>query len=204
MSTIFLYRLLAGWLDMRYDPAKELFTGLRPHQRLLLASGGSLTLDIEHLLETDINVDLIRMEDSILDLDAASYLQTAPGVQVCERVVWLKAGEKKLVYAHTIFLLERTDPAIIESLNRSLDEPLGKVLGRKRISFTKSRMEAGIVVCGQAAADLDMAPDTRFVARRYVLADSGTSTSQANRIMAAVTEVFSPEIIPVVAVRPQA
>lgn len=203
MSTLFSYELLAGWHDMRSDRAKELFAGQRPHQRLLLASGGSLTLDIEHLIETEVKVELISRQDGLLDFDVASYLNVAAGGQVCERVVWLKAGERRLVFAHTIFLLERTDPAILESLDRCLDEPLGKVLTRKRIVFTKSRMEVGIVVCGQAASYLDMAQDTRFVARRYVLVDSGPSTSQANRIMAAVTEVFSPEIIPAVAVKPK-
>lgn len=196
--------MLVGWLDMRFAPSKELFAGLRPHQRLLLASEGSLTLDIEQLMEADIKVDLICMANGLLGLDAASYLQAAPGARVCERVVWLTAGKKRLVYAHTIFLLEDTDPAIIEFLDRCPDEPLGKVLNCRRISFAKSRMEAGIAVCEQAASSLGLARDARFAARRYVLADSGASTGESSRIKAAVTEIFSPEIIPAPVVRPQA
>lgn len=204
MSISFSYRLVALWQDMRFDPAKALVAGLRPHQRLLLASGGSLTLDIEYLLETEIKVELMCRQDCLLSAEAASYLQAAQGAQACERVVWLKAGKMRLVYAHTVFLLESTDPSILEYLDRCPDEPLGKILNLRHINFTKSRMEVGVVSCGQAASVLGMAQDTLFIARRYVLADAGPSTAQAGRVKAVVTEVFSPEIIPITAVRPQA
>ena len=201
MSNNFSYKLLAGWLDIRLDAAKELLIRLRPHQRLLLTSEGSLTLDIEQLLETEIKVELVNRNHSLIDSDTVAFLDSAAGAQVCERVVWLTAEKRRLVYAHTVFELERTDPAILEFLDRCLDEPLGKVLNHRHIYFTKSRMEAGVVNCPQAASTLKLAPDTRFIARRYVLNDTGLSTGNANRIKAAVVEVFSPDIIPADTIR---
>lgn len=201
MSTIFPYKLVADWQDIRSDSIKGLINGLRPEHRLLLSSDGSLTLDIERLIEAEIKIELISMAGGLLEPDAAAYLQAAPGAQVCERVVWLKTRKRRLVYAHTIFLLNKTDSAIIASLDASPDEPLGKVLNRKQIIFTKSRMQAGVVNCEQAASALDIKRNTLFIARRYVLADTGVSASMDNRIKAAVTEVFSPELISSAAVK---
>ncbi|MBI5886300.1 MAG: DUF98 domain-containing protein [Deltaproteobacteria bacterium] len=188
---------------MHSDAADRLTSGLRPHQKMLFTSGGSLTLDLELLLEEDVKVDVVRRRETDLDIEIAAYLHAAPGAQVSERVVWLKTGHGNIVYALTVFLLERTDPAILASLDRYFDEPLGKVLNHRRIVFTKTRMEAGVVVCAEAASVLNLPDDSPFVARRYVLADSGASVSQADTIQAAVIEVFSPAIIPVVA-RPDA
>jgi len=196
MNSLFSYKLLDGWIEMRSGAADRLTSGMRPHQRLLFASGGSLTLDLELLKEAEVKVEVVYRQDAALDTETAAYLHAAPGAAVAERVVWLKAGHTNLVYAHTVFLLERTDRAILESLERYVDEPLGKVLNSRRIVFTKTHMEAGIVVCPQAAAVLGLPEDSPFVARRYVLADSGASDSQVDIIKAAVIEVFSPEIIP--------
>lgn len=196
--------MLAGWVEMRSDAADLLTSGLRPHQKMLFTSGGSLTLDLELLLETEVKVGVVYRRQSCLDIETAAYLHAVPGAPVSERVVWLKAGHRHLVYAHTVFLLERTDPAILESLDRYFDEPLGKVLSQRRIVFTKSRMEGGVVVCAEAASALNLPEDSPLVARRYVLADSGAAASQADTIKAAVIEVFSPEIIPASVARPDA
>lgn len=204
MHPLFSYKLLDGWVEMRSDAGDRLTSGLRPHQKMLFTSGGSLTLDLELFMEGEVKVDVVRRRETGLDIETAAYLHAAPGAQVSERVVWLKAAHSNIVYALTVFLLERTDPAILESLDRYFDEPLGKVLNHRRIVFTKTRMEAGVVVCAEAASVLNLPDDSPLVARRYVLADSGASASQADTIKASVIEVFSPAIIPVVAARPDA
>lgn len=185
--------MLAGWSqDCRGQGA--VFAGLRPHQRLLLFSNGSLTLDLELLLETQVKVEVALKKNSILDNDTASYLGEEQGKATAKRVVWLLAGDKKIVYAETIFTVEQTDPALLASLDKCPDEPLGKVLSRGLIMYTKERMEIGIVRCAVAAVALGISPETPLFARRYVLSDSGVP--KRGVIKAAVTEVFSPEIIP--------
>ncbi|MBI5562113.1 MAG: chorismate lyase [Deltaproteobacteria bacterium] len=194
MSAIFSYTRLKGWTSVGKGGKDRALAGLRPHQRLILSSGGSLTLDLEHLLEAQVKVEVIAKGACSLDADAAAFLGETHGAEAFDRSVWLVADGRRVVFAYTVMPASLVDRALLESLDRYGDEPLGKVLNQRRISFSKEHIEAGLVRCPGAAIVLGMDGDAPLWARRYVL--SSASSGMPGAIKAVVTEVFGQEIIP--------
>ncbi|MBI5492323.1 MAG: chorismate lyase [Deltaproteobacteria bacterium] len=188
----FSYTLIGDWLSSEKGFRGEL-GGLLPHQKLLLLSDGSLTLELELLWRSVVEVEVKFKGTTTLSKEAAEYLEEAPDKEAMEREVWLTIEGKRLVYAHSIIPLNCIEKGLKDALEAHSDEPLGRVLNTKKVFFSKKKLEVGKVVCRSAAADLGIEEDSPLIARRYMLYNDEGPGKWI--IKAAVTEVFSPEII---------
>ncbi len=118
------------------------------------------------------------------------------GEKALERGVWLKAGKLRLVYAHSLIPAEGVDAGLFEVLKGMDTEPIGRVLNSNNISFTKEKIEVGLVSCPQTALGLGIDGETTFFARRYILIGKKEgSASKGPSIRAAIMEIFSPGVI---------
>lgn len=190
MGKGFDFDLLGNWLAPA--EASAFLSGLAAHEKLLLFSEGSMTLELELLTGKRVDVELKYMGERPLTPDEAAFLGVEPGESAMEREVWLLAGGAKLLYAHTLIPLGCIDSQVKEALNQTSSEPLGRVLSSKGILFAKERLEAARVHCDSAALDLGLGAESALYARRYILFNRG---ADGWVIKAAVTEVFSPGLV---------
>jgi len=192
MTTGASYTLVRDWVETQSRRELPELAGLEPHQKLLLLSDGSMTLDLELLYGSAVEVELQRSANAALSERDAPYLDEEPGMDVTEREVWLTVGGKKLVWAHSLIPSQRVSPEIKEALDANTTEPIGRVLTNHKVFFSKSRLDVAVVACAHASKDLKLPPDTPLFARRYIL-----STMQGGEwiIKASITEIFSPEVI---------
>lgn len=192
MGKGFSLTLQGSWLAP-VDPTSSCFlAGLAAHEKLLLFSEGSMTLELELLTGKRVDVELKYLGERGLSVEEADFLDVEPGETAMEREVWLVAGGSRLLYAHTLIPNRCIDSDVKKALDDMSSEPLGRVLTSKGILFAKERLEAGRVRCETAALDLGMEADTTLYARRYILYNRG---GQGWVIKAAVTEVFSPGLV---------
>ncbi len=187
----FSYRLVDGWHGA--GEGLRWAAGLKPHELLLLFSDGSMTLDLELLSGSRVEVELISKGFTRLSVDAAEYIGEAAGEKAMEREVWLTVNGGRLIYARTLIPLDCLGKGLLEALEEKKSEPLGRVLASKKIFFTKTRLEAGVIESAAAANGFEAPEDARLMSRRYILEDSRDGRWV---IKAALMEVFSPAIIP--------
>jgi chorismate-pyruvate lyase len=192
----FSYKLVDGWHGAQDGSGWA--AGLKPHELLLLFSDGSMTLDLELLFGARVEVEMISKGFTPLSVEAAGYIGEPAGKKAMEREVWLTVNGRRLIYAHTLIPLDRLGDGLLEALEEKSNEPLGRVLASKKIFFTKTRLEAGLIESAAAANGFEAPEGSRLMSRRYILEDS-----QDGRwvIKAALMEVFSPGIIHAPAVR---
>ncbi|HXI09737.1 MAG TPA: chorismate lyase [Thermodesulfobacteriota bacterium] len=193
MSKRFSYTLLRDWFRTESDRTRPELNGILPHQKLLLLSDGSLTLDLELLYGSKVEVEVKYKGTGPLPEQAARYLDEKAGGAAMEREVWLTVEGKKLVYAHTLIPLSCIEGGLKEELERNANEPLGRVLTSNKVFFSKEKLEVGVVRCRSAAVELGSPAQTPFIARRYIL--SNREPSGVWVIKASVTEIFSPELV---------
>lgn len=193
MPTRFSYTLLGDWSVP--DTGKECpeLEGILPHQKLLLLSDGSMTLDLELLYNSKVEVEVKFKGTAPLPVPDAEYLEERAGEEAMEREVWLKVEGKRLVYAHTLIPLTCIDGGLKSKLERYAHEPLGRVLTGRKVFFTKEKLETGVVLCPTAATELGAPSPTPFIARRYILSNRRSAGGWV--IKASVTEIFSPELV---------
>lgn len=192
MASGFSYTLIKDWtgaLEARHVPFVE---GLLPHQLLLLFSEGSMTTELDLLSNERVEAEIRFNGPTALSGAEADFLGAKPGDDAIEREVWLNAGEKRLLYARTLIPMNMMDRDVKAALDEKGSEPLGRVLSSNGILFAKERLEIGIVRCPAASKDLNLPAQTPLFARRYILFNRG---AHGWIIKAAVTEVFSPELI---------
>lgn len=191
----FSYKLVDGWHGAK--DGLRWAAGLKPHELLLLFSDGSMTLDLELLFGSRVEVEMISKGFTLLSGTAAEYLGEQAGKKAMEREVWLTVNGKRLIYAHTLIPLDCLGVGLLEVLEEKSSEPLGRVLAARKIFFTKVQLEAGVIESASAAKGFKAPENARLMGRRYILEDS-----QDGRwvIKAALMEVFSPDIIHVPAV----
>lgn len=192
MTTGASYTLVRDWVETQSRRELPELAGLEPHQKLLLLSDGSMTLDLELLYGSAVEVEVQRSACATLSPHDAAYLDEEPDMDVTEREVWLTVGRKKLVWAHSLIPSLRVSPEIKEALDANTGEPIGRVLTEHKVFFSKSRLDVAVVACAHASKDLNLPPDTPLVARRYIL-----SNMQDKKwiIKASITEIFSPGVI---------
>ncbi len=166
--------------------------GLKPHQKLLLLSDGSMTLDLELLFGSKVEVEIKFKGAGALPAEDASYLEERAGSPAMEREVWLTVENKRLVYAYSLIPAGRVAGKIKTALEEHSAEPIGRVLNSMKVFFAKDKLDVGVVTCPQASEDLGLALDTPLLARRYILSNRD---GKDWIIKAAVTEIFSPEIV---------
>ncbi|MBI5970778.1 MAG: chorismate lyase [Deltaproteobacteria bacterium] len=173
--------------------ATDELAGLEPHQKLILLSDGSLTLELEILTDCKIRAEVIRTGTSEIAAPDAGYLDVELNCKALKRTVWLIASGKRLVYAHTVIPLKNVDAGILEAIEKTPEEPLGRIFLEKGVFFTKDKLEIAAIRCAEAAEGLGVKKDAPLFARRCIL------TNKANggkSMKAAVIEVFSPDIVP--------
>jgi len=186
--------------------------GLKPHQKLLLLSDGSLTLELEILTNDKIRAEVIATGTIEINAQDAGYLEVESGCKALERTVWLIASGKRLVYAHTVIPLKSVDAGILEAIEKTPEEPLGRVFLEKGIFFMKEKLEIAAIRCAEAAEGLGLKKNTPLFARRCILTNKGglpprkdipprgdippSAGKDKRLIKAAVIEVFSPDVVP--------
>lgn len=193
MSMEFSYIMYKGWFKAGGQDSGTLLAGMTPQQKLLLLSDGSMTLGLEGLLGSRVEVDLRHRGHTPLGAQDAAYLGEDAGKESMEREVWLTIDGKRLIYAQTIIPLDRIDKSLLNTLNERGDEPLGRVLHTGHVPFIKENLEIAQLRCALAACGLGLKTDALFMARRYILLNKKEGGGWV--IKASVTEVFSPEII---------
>lgn len=193
MTENFSYSLIGGWHKADVLKKRGYIEGLTPEQTHLLLSDGSMTLDLERHFGSDIEVELKGKKLSKLDSEAASFLEESAQGAAMERQAWLGIKGKKLLYAQSIMPINCVEKRVLEKLEEREREPMGRVLSAIKVVYSKDRLEVGIVKCPGAANDLSISPEAALFARRYVLFNMKGPDSWI--IKAAVTEVFSPEVI---------
>jgi len=182
--------VIGGWLPP--GAASSLLDGLKAHEKLLLFSEGSMTLELELLTGSRVDVELKMRGVRPLSGEEAGFLGVGAGGSALEREVWLVAGGQKLLYARTLIPADCIAPELRRALDEKSSEPLGRVLASMGVLFAKERLEAAIVKCEAASTELGLAPDSALYARRYILFNKGEGGWV---IKAAVTEVFSPALV---------
>lgn len=208
MKENFTYTLLEDWsapeLYSSGSPGAErnrsrvnhaALSGLEPHQKLLLLSDGSLTIEMELLYGSKVEVDFIYRGHTVLSPDEADYLLEDQENESIEREVWLTVQGKRLIYARTLIPLKCLDKKLMNELGAKSGEPIGRVLSTNRIPFRKEGLEIGMVRCPSVASGFGSDPSTPMFARRYLLSNSDYDTKMV--IKASVMEFFSPEVVPV-------
>lgn len=192
MGKGFSLTLQGSWLAPNDAASSSFLADLAAHEKLLLFSEGSMTLELELLTGKRVDVELKYMGERALSAEEADFLGVEPNKTAMEREVWLVAGGNRLLYAHTLIPDTCIDADVKKALDEMSSEPLGRVLTSKGILFAKERLEAGRVRCVAASLDLGLDADAILYARRYILYNRGC---QGWVIKAAVTEVFSPGLV---------
>jgi chorismate-pyruvate lyase len=187
------YKLKNGWDSVGSKADDQILSLLKPHERPLVVSDGSMTLALELLLGARVSIELKRSDQTELDPEGAEYLQEKAGGLALAREVWLVADRKRLVFARSIMPIERIDKGILRHIEGHPAEPIGRVLADKNAYFSKQGLEIAIVNCPSVAFDLSIDQDTGFLARRYMLSSKDKKGSWL--IKAAMTEIFSPELV---------
>lgn len=193
MPSEFAYTLIRKWFSPQGHPAELDLASLLPHQRQLLLSDGSLTLEIQLLWKAMVEVEVRFNGLTTLGAKESAFLEEMPDKGAIEREVWLTIDSRRLVYAHSLIPVDRIDKELLRDIDTHRDEPLGRVLTSRNVLFTKKKLELGVVCCEAASTGLGLDRHTALIARRYIL--HNTDGVPGHGIKAAVTEVFSPEIV---------
>lgn len=177
------------WFD-----EKEFFSYCQSHKidklaRLVLASDGSLTRLIKTVFHS-VNLSLKNQELSPLDNDMADYLGLQPGEPTLNREVWLGSKEnKKLVYAYSAILTTDIDPRLMKEISYA-EKPLGSIIAKHKLFVLRDKLILGIIKNKQIANGFGYKDDQSLWARIYRL-------SAKDRLISAIFEVFSPELVEV-------
>src|SRR4030067_2805986 len=99
MGKGFPLTVLDGWLAPSSADASRLLNGLLAHEKLLLFSEGSMTLELELLTGKRVSVELKLKDERALSGEEAEFLGVWPGDLALAAGAWLVAGGTKLRYA---------------------------------------------------------------------------------------------------------
>lgn len=193
MPSEFAYTLIREWFSPFEQTRAPELASLLPHQRQLLLSDGSLTLEIQLLWKAMVEVEVRFNGLTTLGSKESIFLEETPDKGAIEREVWLTIDSRRLVYAHSLIPVDRIDKELMRDIDAHRDEPLGRVLTSKNVRFSKKKIELGVVRCEAASTGLGLDRHASLIARRYIL--HNIDGVAGHGIKAAVTEVFSPEII---------
>lgn len=167
--------------------------GLSPEGREILASAGSLTLDLEERFNARVEVELQKIRPCRIRPELAVYLGVKPFEEALERDVWLTLEGRRLIYARSVLPVSCMDKRLLTLLSGG-DRPLGRILGDEGIEFSKDSMEFAIIDGKGQDMDFGLEPTDMYIARRYRLFKRDADDWIIN---ASVTEVFTPSLIPV-------
>ena len=177
------------WFGLEEFQDHHLASPLSPVARLLLTSDGSMTQMLESLVLLNISMAIKRQEiissaASLAGIDAVCRIDKA-----LAREAWLTAGNRQLVYAHSLLFAADSNPYPLDSV-REVREPLGKMLRENNVKTSREGHRMGRVKSLEISASLGLSPDEEFWARYYRLdTDAG--------LKGVIFEVFNPELFEV-------
>jgi chorismate-pyruvate lyase len=188
----FSYTLTDKWHRADSLIKEDAGKGLSDKERMILLSDGSLTLQLEALLNSRVSVEVKLSAATGLSSSSAAYLGEEPGIDSIEREVWLMVKDERLVFAHLVIPVSCIEPWLLTALKEGA-EPLGRVLQSREIPVLKEALEIGVVTAPEVSVDLGLTPETRLFARRYRLTnkkDGGGWT-----IKAEICEILNPALV---------
>jgi chorismate-pyruvate lyase len=125
--------------------------------------------------------DIISLAGSLSGVDAAGEVETG-----LAREAWLTAGNRPLVYAHSLLFAADSEPYSLDDI-RDVTEPLGKMLRENDIKTSREGHRMGRVKSPEISGRLALPSGEEFWARYYRLnTDAG--------LKGVIFEVFSPEL----------
>src|SRR3990172_9228113 len=144
-------------------------SGLEGAKRSFVFSRGSMTQALEGLLGSRVSVELSSIGTTTLSAEEARLLgeEEGAGMEAFERMVWLKAGGRRLLFARSVIPVRGVEEGLLKSLDGP--EPMGRVLDAAGLSLKKEAVEVGVLRCEDVSARLGVDGNTPLVARRYVL-----------------------------------
>lgn len=177
---------LTDWLEPDKFKDRYKSSSLNKKVDFILSSDCSLTGLLGDMNETSIDLELIHQDKMAVNGDAADLLGIEESEAVLKREAWLKKREEKLVFAHSVIPLRNLDKELIDKLEAG-DKPLGYIFETSGISVNRSDIKISTIKCKQIADDILYPVDHVFWARKYNLISK-------ERILAVITEVFSPAV----------
>ena len=174
------------WFGLEEFQDHHLVAPLSPVARLLLTSDGSMTQMLESLVLLNISMAIER-QDIISPAGSLSGVDTAGEIEAAlAREAWLTAGNRPLVYAHSLLFAADSGPYSLDAI-RDVTEPLGKMLRENDIKTSREGHRMGRVKSPEISGRLGLSSDEEFWARYYRLdTDAG--------LKGVIFEVFSPEL----------
>lgn len=192
----FEYSLIKDWA-LAEDGGKRgcpYLKDLDTEKKLLLVSDGSLTLHMELIYASRVEIDLFCNEIRPLEKGVAEYLEVEGGIDTIERKLWLHIGGERYLYAHALIPEEYLEDELRSQLKYFGDEPLGRLLQRRGVPLIKDSIELAPVRCPDVALGLGLDGEIPLMARRYRLLNRGPGGEPV--IKASITEIFAPTFIP--------
>jgi len=165
--------------------------GLSGEDREMLASAGSLTLDLEERFKSSVGVELQEVRPCRIRPELAAYLGVKPFEEALERDVWLTMDGRRLIYARSVIPISCTSERL-SALLRGGERPIGKILADEGIEFSKDSMEFAVIDGQEQALEFGLEQAPMYIARRYRLF---SRSKEGWVINAAVTEVFTSSLI---------
>ncbi|MFQ5329950.1 MAG: chorismate--pyruvate lyase family protein [Thermodesulfobacteriota bacterium] len=188
----FSFTLVNGWNGAGGRSAVITDNQLQPHQLLLLLSDGSLTSHIETLYNSPLAIEIVESGGVSLGEEDATFLGVNKGDKAVMRSTCLLIDGRRLVYAKSLLPTGNLEGKVVEDVAAS-EVPLGRLLARSHPFSRKERSEMAVVSSPSIARALEIAEDTLFWARRYLLLAQSESGGSALRTM--VMEIFTPELM---------
>jgi chorismate-pyruvate lyase len=177
---------LTDWLEPDKFRDRYKNPSLNKRVNFILSSDCSLTGLLEDMNETSIDLELIHQDKIVVNGHAADLLGIEESEAVLKREAWLKKKERKLVFANSVIPLRNLDKELIDKLEAG-DKPLGYIFETSGVSVNRSDIKISTIKCKQIADDILYPVDFAFWARKYNLISK-------ERILAVITEVFSPAV----------
>ena len=177
---------LTDWLEPEKFKDQYKSPSLNRSVNFILSSDCSLTGLLEEMNETTIELELMHQENILVGREAADILGIEESEAVLEREAWLKKKKEKLVFANSIIPVKNLDSNLVNKLEAG-DKPLGYIFDTSGVQVNRRDIKISTIKCKQIANDILCPADHIFWARRYNLISQ-------ERIMALITEVFSPAV----------
>ncbi len=151
--------------------------GVSERGRLLLLSDGSLVRLLEAIYMAPVHIEVSNQEEACITLPKDVK-------RVIKRGVWLKRGERRLIFAHSLISLDNLSERMRSRLVTG-SHPLGLIIDEEVPCHRKEGLEIRRMVWPEKAIELGSPPDRALWMRRYrIVADKG--------LIALILEVFSP------------
>lgn len=163
---------------------------LKPTQKLLLLSDGTMVRALNALFGKPARLEIIEQRDIVLDEKSATILKVSAGEKAIERTVWLDVGQgkqrRRVLHAISKFPISKIKPDLYQEI-RLGQKPIGQIIQERLYSTWRDNLEIAHLPFPAVAKGLELPEETLFWARRYRL-------SFSEQVSAIICEVLSPQL----------